>query len=344
MLRCSILLSCAILAACIPIPSRRITGPSGTAKSEDISFISEGSTTRADVLQKLAWMDSGIDESRLFWGRWSSSKVVWVGGAPQLGAGAIRPWSTRNLMIEFDDNGVVARSRLIEEGNLTSELLSWWKRGGRKPLERSLISAMNVAYVENTQVVEATLRVRGGVLELREAPQSNRSVRFTLSEILRFGSLTTEGEAHNQLTQRIYFREGLDTPQDIIVRVAPRHFYTLLKYAASSDASIPDPTMAAPVQLAPANGAVLNAFPRTTTVTWNPTPRAIAYIVQWEYRTGSTWSGEQRDFPDYESMVSRPSFTFNFVGAQEGRWRVWPVNIEGLRGTPSEWRTFRYTQ
>jgi len=43
------------------------------------------------------------------------------------------------------------------------------------------------------------------------------------------------------------------------------------------------------------------------------------------------------------AFVTRATeYTFEFVGAQPGRWRVWPVNKQGKRGNPSEWRTFRY--
>jgi hypothetical protein len=37
-----------------------------------------------------------------------------------------------------------------------------------------------------------------------------------------------------------------------------------------------------------------------------------------------------------------PKQLSTFVGAQPGRWRVWPVNSSGQRGNPSEWRTFRF--
>jgi len=42
--------------------------------------------------------------------------------------------------------------------------------------------------------------------------------------------------------------------------------------------------------------------------------------------------------------VNGTAYTFNFIGAQPGRWRVWPLNRNGKRGNPSEWRTFRYLQ
>jgi hypothetical protein len=42
--------------------------------------------------------------------------------------------------------------------------------------------------------------------------------------------------------------------------------------------------------------------------------------------------------------VTGTSYTFNFVGAQPGRWRVSSVNGGGVAGPPSGWRQFRYTR
>jgi len=40
---------------------------------------------------------------------------------------------------------------------------------------------------------------------------------------------------------------------------------------------------------------------------------------------------------------SSTTYTFNFVGAQPGRWRVWAVNGSGMPGSKSGWREFRFT-
>jgi TonB family protein len=48
--------------------------------------------------------------------------------------------------------------------------------------------------------------------------------------------------------------------------------------------------------------------------------------------------------PGLAYVVNGTEYAFEFVGAQAGRWRVWPVNQPGQRGNPSEWRTFRYLQ
>jgi hypothetical protein len=61
-------------------------------------------------------------------------------------------------------------------------------------------------------------------------------------------------------------------------------------------------------------------------------------------RTRGVWHLEDQKMPDFGYPVEGTEFTFDFVGAQPGRWRVFPVNAAGQRGMPSEWRTFRYTR
>ena len=36
------------------------------------------------------------------------------------------------------------------------------------------------------------------------------------------------------------------------------------------------------------------------------------------------------------------SYTFDFVGAQPGRWRVWAVDVNGQKGPKSDWWGFSY--
>ncbi len=42
--------------------------------------------------------------------------------------------------------------------------------------------------------------------------------------------------------------------------------------------------------------------------------------------------------------IKDSNFTFDFVGAQPGRWRVWAIDADGKKGPPSPWREFRYAK
>jgi hypothetical protein len=104
------------------------------------------------------------------------------------------------------------------------------------------------------------------------------------------------------------------------------------------------PVLAVPVPLAPQDGERFSHFPRTTTVSWQPVAGADSYHVEVEYAwqdqsAGTTWA------PLLARDLEAASFTFDFVGAQPGRWRVSAVDTSGasLASPPNGWRTFSYT-
>ncbi len=77
---------------------------------------------------------------------------------------------------------------------------------------------------------------------------------------------------------------------------------------------------------------------------WAPSENAVSYLLEWDYSYNGTWHLESSKNPDFGYVVQGTEFSFDFVRAQPGRWRVFPVNAAGQRGDSSEWRTFRYTR
>jgi len=47
--------------------------------------------------------------------------------------------------------------------------------------------------------------------------------------------------------------------------------------------------------------------------------------------------------PWITTTVTGTSYTFDWVGAQSGRWRITAISNSGAMGVPSGFRTFRYT-
>lgn len=102
------------------------------------------------------------------------------------------------------------------------------------------------------------------------------------------------------------------------------------------------PALTAPVQISPPNGAVFNNFPRTTKLAWNPVPGAGSYTVEVEYFAPPA-PGKWMPLKLTPNLHTT-DYTFDFVGAQPGRWRVWAVGANGQKGPQSAWREFRYTR
>ena len=121
-------------------------------------------------------------------------------------------------------------------------------------------------------------------------------------------------------------------------------FLALLLVAMSCDDD--DDKLSVPLQVSPVDGTVFNHYPRTTTLAWQPVANADGYTVEidcfhccqanaWCTDVGQTWQ--------VVTGITTTSYTFDFVGAQPGRWRVWAVK-DSDEGPASGWWEFTYTQ
>ena len=106
--------------------------------------------------------------------------------------------------------------------------------------------------------------------------------------------------------------------------------------------------LSTPSPVSPENLSVFDFFPRTTPLSWSAVPGAVSYQLGRSYC-------ESWQLPDYASTctvwtdypvadVVGTNFTFDFVGAQPGRWRVRAVFSDDSTGPWSDYRYFRYLQ
>jgi hypothetical protein len=149
--RCSyhlLALSAILLStACAPVPIRmptEIKGPVGS--SEEHTFIIPQQTTRDEVVERLGWSDMRLNDSRLFWGHWDLSTkgralIGFVPMAPLVGEySRWRIWTGHNILIEFDNNGIVASVREVEDRDLMQEFSSFIHAPGRTLRNASLLA------------------------------------------------------------------------------------------------------------------------------------------------------------------------------------------------------------
>ncbi|HWJ24905.1 MAG TPA: hypothetical protein VNS32_00085, partial [Flavisolibacter sp.] len=103
------------------------------------------------------------------------------------------------------------------------------------------------------------------------------------------------------------------------------------------------PALSTPPNLiSPAEGQTFNIIPRTTRLVWNSVRGASAYKVEIEYGYASksqelTWTAFGKPV-----TVKDTTYSFEFGGAQPGRWRVSTINANTNASSPSPWRTFNF--
>ena len=104
----------------------------------------------------------------------------------------------------------------------------------------------------------------------------------------------------------------------------------------------------APGLKSPENGSVFHHFPRKTELQWNAVPGAVSYVVQVDIfsdgGSGNSYWATDKGLSYIQESTKVLSFTFEFAGAQPGRWRVWAIDAHGTEGRKSEWSTFKFTQ
>lgn len=127
------------------------------------------------------------------------------------------------------------------------------------------------------------------------------------------------------------------------VGVLPAVFAVLSLASACQDSpAAPTRPPATPTQLTPLDGTVFSHFPRTTTLTWTEERDAASYWVEVEFCQGPQCVDASAVFFRREN-TSTTSYSFAFVGAQPGRWRVWAVGRTGLESPKSAWWVFHFT-
>lgn len=185
-----IALLCAFFSGCVvpmraPTKTRSSSGEVG--KKLDLDFIQAGTTTRAEVGQKLAWIDTGVKDDRLFLGRWAESSwgVLWAAGGYE-GAGAAawnRAWKTHNLVLDFDEKGVVQQVSFVSDEDILRTLSDRVSKDPSRSLDLSAPIEVPVEYIRSSKHFMGTLilgRDAFAFLEDRET-KSKEAYDFRIS-------------------------------------------------------------------------------------------------------------------------------------------------------------------
>lgn len=99
-----------------------------------------------------------------------------------------------------------------------------------------------------------------------------------------------------------------------------------------------------PRQVFPENKSTFDHFARKTRLKWEPVRGAVSYSVEHSFlSSGQSCDANARSGRVVENL-RETSYTFDFVGAQPGCWRVWAVGADSRPGPKSRWWQFTYTR
>lgn len=232
-----------LCAACVtPIPmTQKTQTPSGVSAQLEFAFLEAGKTTHDEVRQRLAAIDAGCPQKRFFWGRWvsSSSGVAWfVGGAspgvgPAGAAGANRHWSAKNLLAEFDAQGVLRSYRIVGDSDLPRELRAAAATKAERATDTETLSLSHYHHRGQTYS-PAELLLTADFLEMREALQPDHELRVPRAELadVRPADPHIRGQQPDAafLLATLHFRSKTPAGRKVTVRIEPQALLRLLAY------------------------------------------------------------------------------------------------------------------
>ncbi len=159
-----LLFVCAVCTGCVmPIraPTKiQTSAGKGLKKTVDLSFIQPGESTREEVESRLGWIATGVKDDTFTLGRWAESKwgVAWViGGYAAAAGGWNRHWKMHNLVVDYDERGVVEQFSQIPNEELLQALMERVRREHGPLLDLSVPIEIPVEYVTLWQTTPGKL-------------------------------------------------------------------------------------------------------------------------------------------------------------------------------------------
>ncbi|HTQ62864.1 MAG TPA: hypothetical protein VMI32_21745 [Candidatus Solibacter sp.] len=231
---------------------KRTRTPQGTeVKTVDLNFIQAGHTPRSEVEDKLKLIDTGYRADRFFLGRWASSNAGGWAFVVGLGGGmgnASRIWKNGNLLIEFDENGVVRRSETFSDSQLLRALVPVVEASRWLPEDRSelWVKSFQLGYKEP---IETKIVLSTSGFEFAESASSKKPVVFTVParDVLRVKNPTVNwnGTDPTLTTKTIEFAANLKPfggprGRKLDVELSVPQLVTILNYISHSTVAYPE--------------------------------------------------------------------------------------------------------
>ena len=201
-----------LLVGCVgvtPLPTKTKTPAGPELKAIDVNFIKPGVTNRDEVKKNLAPVDTGYECDRFFVGRWSySNSGGWIVVAAYYNgyANATRFWSPRDLIVEFDEKGVVQGYTIFPDSHLSHEMphvaAACPSMAGRE---------LHVSYWKGAETSSAVIVLENGQFRFAELGTTKKAVKFTVpaQDLVGIRAWRLETASADRTTQILHFRNDL---------------------------------------------------------------------------------------------------------------------------------------
>jgi len=230
----TIAFSAALLTGCagatrLPTRSRGPEGQNLQTKTLDLAFLDSPGIQRQEVLSRLSMVDTSYSNPRLFWGRWSQSKwgYWWFVAAQGGGAGdAKRVWNVRNLLVVFDENGMVSKKEVFDNDQsfwleLHAQMTSTPELDLSEPLSLDVRGITRLTKINLTKDSMELVSSRRKAPVLRVVPQNIARLSH-----VRYGA----GYHPGYTCHTLHFAEKTEWGKSVSFCAAPLSVATLFRY------------------------------------------------------------------------------------------------------------------
>ena len=238
-------------------PMRAPTHNSGAAGEGangkvSLGFIQAGKTSREEVMQKLGWTSTELKDDRLFLGRWASSSWGVYSMASLDTTNPVedwnRHWGTHNVLIEFDEKGLVRKYRMFPDSEMIKELTAVVAESPGRSLDLAKPVEVPVGLRGPRDAYYAgSLVLAGDSFEFRQDnPNGTHNFKISPQQIQKFGVTnlshsrwshtlgSRQGPYPRYLNAIIHFTEKNKTDRAITLRVDPPVVLLLVEYLAET--------------------------------------------------------------------------------------------------------------
>jgi hypothetical protein len=167
-------------------------------KQVDLSFVKKGETSRDQVLERLGWIDTGLDEQNFFLGRWAENSwgIAWGAASYYTATGGYNQvWKAHNVVIDFDDKAMVSGLATFPDKELLATLAARMSPASGRMLELSVPNTIPIQYTRDLghESHAGNLILSLEELEFLESPNGNKKQKYNYKTPVRSVSDLTMG-------------------------------------------------------------------------------------------------------------------------------------------------------